>query len=200
MNAVSFFLYAVLGLYALTLHLEARRTSSHQTGHPPRFAWTLGFFFLNDILLIMGSVAEHQFVPRVNLGVSLAGLGLILLRTRLKSWAMHSLGSSYHVHIVTSPEQSIIRHGPYARVRHPAYTARLLCTLGIPLLMNAYLTLLIMMALDSAAVAARIVLEERELGLRFGPAYRKYQKETGALWPRFRRSLSSRTPEDIMAK
>jgi protein-S-isoprenylcysteine O-methyltransferase len=107
----------------------------------------------------------------------------------LKRWAMGALGKEYHVHIVSSPGQRLVREGPYALVRHPTYLSRLIGTMGIALMMNAYWTLLAVGLLDLLAVSLRIHFEERELLQNFKEEYEDYRTATGALIPKFRKLL-----------
>jgi methanethiol S-methyltransferase len=79
-----------------------------------------------------------------------------------------------------SRETPLAVRGPYRWVRHPLYTCVLLLLWAIPdlsadrLILNVVWTLWVVLA---------TMLEERDLVGRFGPLYRKYQREVPMLIP-----------------
>jgi protein-S-isoprenylcysteine O-methyltransferase Ste14 len=70
-------------------------------------------------------------------------------------------------------EQQLLTEGIYARVRHPRYLEMLLGGLGLALIAN-YLAGYVVLALGAGVLHAVVVLEERELAVRFGPAWHAY--------------------------
>ena len=78
---------------------------------------------------------------------------------------------------------ALVRKGIYAHVRHPRYLAVLLGTTGWALVVN-FAGLYILMACLAAALYGVIILEERELLERFGPAYEEYRRGVPRLIPR----------------
>jgi protein-S-isoprenylcysteine O-methyltransferase Ste14 len=75
----------------------------------------------------------------------------------------------------------VVEKGPYAVIRHPSYLGSMLVVLGLPLVMNAYLNL-ILSAVLIALFAQRLLLEERVLADRM-PAYADYRQRTHRLFP-----------------
>src|SRR2546425_1209236 len=82
-------------------------------------------------------------------------------------------------------DHRLITHGPYRWIRHPLYTALLLMSAGVALLLlNALLIVLFFVAWGIAR--RRAVLEEELLGseMGFGDVYRSYMEGTGRFLPR----------------
>jgi len=76
----------------------------------------------------------------------------------------------------------LFSRGLYARVRHPRYTGMFCAVIGAALLSGTpYLWAVL--AVWFFFARAVIVLEERELVARFGPAYRDYQRRVPAFLP-----------------
>jgi protein-S-isoprenylcysteine O-methyltransferase Ste14 len=70
-------------------------------------------------------------------------------------------------------EQRLLTEGIYARVRHPRYLEMLLALLGFALVAN-YLAGYVVLAASALILHAVVLLEERELAERFGPAWDAY--------------------------
>jgi protein-S-isoprenylcysteine O-methyltransferase Ste14 len=85
-----------------------------------------------------------------------------------------------HAELTHSGE--LATRGLYAHVRHPRYFGTISAVLGGCLLAGS-LELWIVAAIWLAVALGTIRLEERELRLRFGPAYATYAKRIPALLP-----------------
>jgi protein-S-isoprenylcysteine O-methyltransferase Ste14 len=87
-----------------------------------------------------------------------------------------------------SPEQhgiGLLTEGIYGRIRHPRYVEFTLALAGWALFAN-YLGLYLITALAAAALYLIVLLEERELSERFGPAYADYSARVPRFIPRRR--------------
>jgi protein-S-isoprenylcysteine O-methyltransferase Ste14 len=80
------------------------------------------------------------------------------------------------------PGHRLITHGPYARIRHPMYSAIVgwLMSLG---LVGANWIALLLAALGALNFMLRIQGEEKMMLQQFGDEYRQYMKRTGRLLP-----------------
>lgn len=87
----------------------------------------------------------------------LAGAGL------LRRWSIQSLGASWNVRGVVSPELRPVAEGPYRFVRHPNYLAVALEFVAYPLAGGAWLSALGLSALNALVLHDRIREEERLL-------------------------------------
>jgi protein-S-isoprenylcysteine O-methyltransferase Ste14 len=80
-------------------------------------------------------------------------------------------------------ESELLTEGIYGRVRHPRYAATLVGMTGFALVTN-YSGVYLVVALALPGIYLITVLEERELLVRFGEAYRRYQEEVPRFVPR----------------
>jgi isoprenylcysteine carboxyl methyltransferase (ICMT) family protein YpbQ len=139
--------------------------------------------FLAYVIAIVGGLVEYHLIQRIDIRISLVGISLILAKVLLKGWAMKTLGEYYNAHIVVGESHKLIKSGPYKYVRHPAYLAHFFGVLGIPLLLNAAYTFLVVLVFDLISLLLRIRLEEKELIRKFGKEYLAYERGTWAIMP-----------------
>jgi protein-S-isoprenylcysteine O-methyltransferase Ste14 len=113
-----------------------------------------------------------------------AGLGVALAGFTLLQWAHVALGRNWSDTPRLLRGQTLVREGPYRRIRHPIYSAFLLI-LGSTLLLSAnWLVGGLWIAAAALDIASRVRFEDAVLEAQFGDVYRAYAKETGALLPR----------------
>jgi protein-S-isoprenylcysteine O-methyltransferase Ste14 len=129
------------------------------------------------ILLGPGEVqAEWPPVRLLGLAVSLGGVALLV-------WASVVLGRFLVHEAAVFQDHALVTGGPYRSLRHPIYSGYLALLLGSGLgMLNVYLLLLWPFSL--LGILIQVGSEERLLGLKFGPTYRRYAARTGRLVPR----------------
>jgi protein-S-isoprenylcysteine O-methyltransferase Ste14 len=98
----------------------------------------------------------------------------------LRLWAIHTLGRFYSHQVARQPEHLIVTRGPYARLRHPAYTGMLGANAAFVAFFPSVPSVIALFFL-AAAVAWRIRVEERLL-LAI-PGYAGYATSTPRLIP-----------------
>jgi protein-S-isoprenylcysteine O-methyltransferase Ste14 len=136
------------------------------------YAWAVGMFA--GISFGLPPLPWYAFY--VGLAVSVAG---ILVRL----WAVAVLGRNFSLIVKTSPDQTIVRDGPYRYVRHPSYTGLLLIGVGVPAVLLSPIGLLLGLLVLPGAIAYRVRVEERALVRRFGEAYTNYRRSTWRVIP-----------------
>jgi protein-S-isoprenylcysteine O-methyltransferase Ste14 len=165
--------------------------------HPPVYFWRRHHTaaYITGLLLSWPPVTVFLFLYRRELFRSdwppapniVAGLALIIFEAWLFTRLAKDLGVSRLVgQAELAGEASIASHGVYARIRHPRYVGSFLAVLGACLL-GGRSALWVIAAIWTALLLVAISLEERELHLRFGPAYEEYAQRV----PRFFPSRSS---------
>jgi protein-S-isoprenylcysteine O-methyltransferase Ste14 len=111
-----------------------------------------------------------------------AGVGLGLTSVGLFAWTHTILGRLWSPYLQLRPHHQLITIGPYARIRHPMYSAIVgwMMSLG---LVSANWIPLVFAALFALNFRLRIQGEEEMMLQQFGDEYREYMKRTGRLLP-----------------
>lgn len=109
---------------------------------------------------------EWWNAPWVGVGAHTAPALLVALAaSALRYWAAVSLGPRYTIRVVRAPDVPLVAGGPYRWMRHPIYRAVAVELPAIPLAFGAVGTALLLFVGQSLALAHRIRVEERHLGL-----------------------------------
>ena len=152
--------------------------------------WFLGVF------LVGGMAALYPFrdallgrdlgasAPAVALALPLLVAGGVVSRKRRRHLKFKTLAGVPEL----SPERhgiGLLTEGIYSRIRHPRYVEFTLALTGWALFAN-YLGLYLLTALALAALYLIVLIEERELRERFGPAYAEYSARVPRFVPRRR--------------
>ncbi len=119
------------------------------------------------------------------------GLALFFAAGWLALVSVRHLGRHMRSEIVVAKDHELITTGPYARIRHPAYTAIILLSLSVTLLL-LHLLLVLNWLIVVAIAGYRARREEELLSSEegFGARYREYMGRTGRFLPRVLRSGS----------
>jgi protein-S-isoprenylcysteine O-methyltransferase Ste14 len=112
-----------------------------------------------------------------------AGFGLGILSVAFWTWTQVVLDTQWSAQLQLRREHHLVTTGPYARIRHPLYTA--MCGWAIALaLLTANWILVIVAGLSIAGTLARVPKEEQMMLEAFGDKYREYMRRTGRYFPR----------------
>lgn len=93
-----------------------------------------------------------------------------------------ALGRHWAVSLILRQGHTLVTTGPYARVRHPMYTA-LIGNMICLSVVSANLVVVLPRALQILLILLRVGKEEAMLLARFGDEYRDYAGRTGRLLP-----------------
>ncbi|WP_026691248.1 isoprenylcysteine carboxyl methyltransferase family protein [Alteribacter aurantiacus] len=116
----------------------------------------VGFFaFLTFEVFAFGkNAASFWVVP----------FALFLLAQGGRLWALSSLGRFWNTKIIVLPGADLVKRGPYRYLSHPNYVIVALEFIAIPLIFNAYATLIIFTSLNALLLLkVRIPEEEKAL-------------------------------------
>ncbi|MBA4372050.1 MAG: hypothetical protein C0402_04230 [Thermodesulfovibrio sp.] len=135
--------------------------------------------------------SQRDFILRHKTGFPLPAvlLGVVLLffGTALQVWTGRLLslkGLMGMPEVSAAVESRFVTTGPYRVVRHPTYLAHTLMFSGL-FLMSGIIAMGLVTLLDLLLVTLVIIpLEDRELSVRFGPAYDAYRKKVPGFFPR----------------
>jgi protein-S-isoprenylcysteine O-methyltransferase Ste14 len=111
-----------------------------------------------------------------------AGFALGLASLGLWTWTHVALGQLWSAQLQLHADHHLVITGPYARVRHPMYTAILGWLLGLGLVTANWIPLAFT-ALVAVFLGLRAPREEQMMLERFGDQYRQYMKRTGRFLP-----------------
>jgi methyltransferase len=90
-------------------------------------------------------------------------LVVLILAQVLRIRAIRALGERWSVRVIVVPGAAPVESGPYRHIRHPNYLAVILEIASIPLIHGAWIAAAVFSALNGAALALRIHVEERLL-------------------------------------
>ena len=110
------------------------------------------------------------------------GIGVAVAGIALRWYAVLVLGRFFTTRIMTTPDQTVVKKGPYRLVRHPSYTGLLLTAFGLLLCSTNWLSLACFVIV-LPGFAYRIRVEEGALTTALGDAYREYMRHTKRLVP-----------------
>ena len=144
---------------------------------------TAGFVLIFWQRLVPPPLRDH-WLPASS-SIDVLGLTLTVAGLGLTFWARVHLGANWSGQVTVKVDHSLIRTGPYARVRHPIYSGILLAAVGTALLHRETGDLLGLI-LIFAAFWTKLRTEERFMSETFGAQYESYAHHTGALLPRLR--------------
>ncbi|HBG59625.1 MAG TPA: isoprenylcysteine carboxylmethyltransferase family protein [Anaerolineaceae bacterium] len=176
---LSLVLYNYSGLY-VSRKYDAKIPfwSTILKGHDPTFYLVYGSY----LALVIGA-ALAIITERFQLPLTIAGFGVILVSIIINLLARQELARNWSPLAGTSVEQSLIKSGIYAHIRHPIYTSGILLSLGLALVTSS-LGGLALFILAVIAFVVRINAEEKALLAKFGVEYQEYAQNTGALLPK----------------
>jgi methyltransferase len=92
-------------------------------------------------------------------------LTLFAAAQALRYSAIAALGERWTVRVLALPQAPLVRRGPYRWLRHPNYLAVIVELIAAPMIVGAWRTALAATALNLVALAVRVRVEERALGL-----------------------------------
>jgi len=150
------------------------------------FAFRFIAFFVLIAVLVFYAI-RHPWLAALDfpLPAWLRWLGACigLVSIALTAWVELELGRQFSPQLQLRQEHRIVTSGPYARIRHPLYTA--LDGFGLSLaLVSGNWFFLGFFFLMLVGLLVRVPREERMLLDQFGEAYQIYMRSTGRFFPK----------------
>ena len=144
----------------------------------------VALFYVLDVQLIPWSYFILPLEIRV-LGVILGAISVLCV-----FWVHRTLAGSFSATLEVYEAHQLVTSGPFARVRHPLYSAHTLFNAGM-VLISANWILLLFLIIGIPFTYWRLSKEETMLVEQFGNQYREYIKRTGRLFPKLKQTKSS---------
>jgi protein-S-isoprenylcysteine O-methyltransferase Ste14 len=158
---------------AATDHSESRSsTAFHQ-----------GMMALAQLLVFLPIIPglRAAFLPET-FWLAIIGGAVMAASIALAAWARVHLGRNWSAEVRIAQGHKLVRTGPYARIRHPIYTAVLGMFVGAAIC-SGHTHALAGLLLMAALYWRKIRLEEKILAETFGAEFEKYRRGTWALVP-----------------
>jgi protein-S-isoprenylcysteine O-methyltransferase Ste14 len=192
-NILGWFLVLVGAAYSIGLLLvylkRGNRLWEDEAGKKPaveergdRSLWLITVTMIAAFYL---SPVEYVFFPLLPQAawMQFIGFALVICGTAIFVWARRTLGRYYSGHVSVQLDHVLVQSGPYAVIRHPAYSGYLLMALGISLGYSSLLGLGSVFLLLLPSVIFRLQIEEKLLASEFAGDYQDYAKRTKRLIP-----------------
>ena len=186
--------FLVVLLLAISISTYYRRQARQEGGVIARKEEGVAIFALRMIvaLPLLLSLLLYGFYPRwlawsaVPLPLWLRYLfaAVAILCLPLIWWVLRSIGKNISETVLVKKEHQLVKKGPYRWIRHPLYATAMLLLCSFSIISTSWF--LFAYFVVTVLVFRFLVIPEEEKNLveAFGQAYRDYQKETGALFPR----------------
>jgi protein-S-isoprenylcysteine O-methyltransferase Ste14 len=116
-------------------------------------------------------------------GLRWVGFALGLVGLGLWTWTQAVLGKEYSPQLQLRDRHRLVTGGPYARMRHPMYTAMSVVGIAFALVTANWCFVLFAVALIAGFVV-RAPREEQMMLQAFGEEYRAYMQRTGRFFPK----------------
>jgi protein-S-isoprenylcysteine O-methyltransferase Ste14 len=183
------------GVLAMRLYFSLRVRQAGERMMPDREAIERrGMFAVRVVmfLLLIGWLVLYGISPPWMGGLSVpfpdwlrwVGFAVGLASLALWTWTQAVLGKEWSPQLQLRGEHHLVTKGPYARVRHPLYTAMFGWGVGVALV-TANWVFVILAVVISAGLVARVPREEQMMIEEFGEEYEAYMKRTGRFFPRW---------------
>jgi protein-S-isoprenylcysteine O-methyltransferase Ste14 len=146
--------------------------------------WVIGAFGLIGLLAAyLPAYTDRKEVCALD-GDAIRWLGVVLFAAggALRIWPVFALGHRFSGLVAIQPGHTLVTGGIYGVIRHPSYLDLLVNSLGWALAFRSGVGLLLT-ALLTPPLVARIRAKERMLRSRFGDEYEIYRSRTSSLIP-----------------
>jgi protein-S-isoprenylcysteine O-methyltransferase Ste14 len=146
----------------------------------------IGFFVLLAALVLYGIDSPWMRPLSIPLPgwLRAAGFFLALISLLFEIWAQTVLDREWSPQLQLQTDHRLVTAGPYARMRHPIYTALVGWAVGFALVTANWIFAAFAL-LAPMVFFLRVPREEKMMLDTFGEEYRKYMERTGRFLPRF---------------
>jgi protein-S-isoprenylcysteine O-methyltransferase Ste14 len=155
---------------------------------------TFNLFMLCGVLIVVLGLLEFNYFPGLIFSlpmflllwwpIFLLGAAMSVAAFALRWAAIRNLGKFWSLHVEMREGHEFVTSGPFAYARHPVYFSMILELLGIGLMLNAWVSLIVVFLIFIPTMMARVKMEEIALVDKFGEPYRAYMREVPAIVPR----------------
>lgn len=183
MNAATNIILIFWGLSEIFLLLKMRSGSADAKGKDKKslsYLWiVIGFSIFFGIFISKASV----FPFYQSEWLQLVGLVFLFLGVIFRLIVVYNLGKYFTVDVTIKKDHQLKTDGFYKYVRHPSYLFSLLTFVGLAIILNNYVSAIVLLVPVFIMFFIRINIEEKVLVAQFGKEYTDYMKNTKRLIP-----------------
>ncbi|WP_026690058.1 methyltransferase family protein [Alteribacter aurantiacus] len=166
--------FAITVIWLLEFVFFRDRKPAGETNREKRsFYWIIGALVFTIALSVFSREVNLFLLPE-SLGLYVLGLIVYGAGVALRYWGIMKLGMMFSRDVAVESSVDLVSSGPYRILRHPLYTAILLCAIGIAIYLGSVLGLLSVIATVVPALLYRMVIEERMLVQELGNGYKSW--------------------------
>jgi protein-S-isoprenylcysteine O-methyltransferase Ste14 len=136
----------------------------------------LVLYAINPTWMRVLSVPFPDWLRWIGFALGLASLGFW-------SWTQVALGKEWSPQLQLRKEHHLVTTGPYARIRHPLYTAMFGYGTSLALVTANWFFIVFAIAII-AGLCTRVPKEEEMMIKGFGEEYKAYMQRTGRFFPK----------------
>ncbi len=115
--------------------------------------------------------------------ITILGFIFFIIYIAVRYQAIIHLGSYYNPRVALYEEHSLVKEGPYRKIRHPFYLSALLSVLSLSCIFNSGAALLLTALAVIPSIVYRINIEEEFLLEHFGEEYKQYMEQSSRIIP-----------------
>lgn len=183
MGALTGILMVIWALSEIFLLLKMRSGSNHAKSKDKKslsYLWlVIGFSLFFSIFISTATVFPLYKIEIYRI----IGLAFLTSGVIFRLIVVYNLGKYFTVDVTIVKDHKLITTGFYKHIRHPSYTFSLLTFVGLALVLNNYISAIILLIPVFSMFFYRIRIEEKVLQDQFGTEYSDYMKRTKKLIP-----------------
>jgi protein-S-isoprenylcysteine O-methyltransferase Ste14 len=179
--------------FGVRSYVQWRRTGATgfirpRRGAPPIEQIAASLFVLAIVLLAAGPIADLAGAARFEAldtsAIATVGFLIAAAGIALTTWAQLSMGDSWRIGVDPSERTALVTKGSFAIVRNPIFTAMIIASVGLALLVPNWWTIAAVVVLVGGLELQVRLVEEPYLRERHGQEYEQYLQTTGRFVPR----------------
>jgi protein-S-isoprenylcysteine O-methyltransferase Ste14 len=134
----------------------------------------LGMGFASLVAFPLAWIGPLRFAAPLQVPMFAFGVIAVAAGALIRKRCFRLLGDAFTGDVQVQPGQKIVNTGPYALLRHPAYTGGSLMNVGIALALGSWASLALLLVASFAVYSYRIAVEESALLAELGEPYREF--------------------------
>lgn len=183
METITNIIMLIWGVSEVFLLLKMRAGNDDVKGKDKKslsYLWmVIGFSIFFGIFIAKATL----FPFYINQNIQIFGIALLLFSVILRLIVVYNLGKYFTVDVTIKKDHQLKTDGFYKYVRHPSYAFSLLTFVGLAIVLNNYISAIVLLVPVFLMFFYRIKIEEKVLTEEFGKDYVDYMKKTKRLIP-----------------